>query len=200
MSKKDPKKVAEDFISSVSEIKELVNIAGLSQKRVTWVHEYAIIRLFREFKIMILNCLVAAINRDNFELPKKERIDSPKHLNVGVCECAIVGNGYSNFRRRHGLIGKLKRFVPDDHYLFEIANKNDYKVSLNRFSASRNFAAYDSKPSKNAALEAAGENDHPLRRMASPGVWLKTKGRFERFCDQLKQLAQELKDKSSNQD
>ena len=200
MRKKDPKKVAEDFVSSVDEIREFVNIAGLSQKHVTWVHEYAIIRLYREFEAMILNCLIAAINRDASELSKKKRIDFPKHLNVGVCEYIIVGDGYFNFRGRDGLRDELKKFVQNDHYLVNIVSNSNYIASLNRLSAFRNFAAHDSKRSKKAALKAASGNDQYRQRMPPPGVWLKTQGRFDELCDKLEQLANEIINYHRNQE
>lgn len=199
MRKKDPKKVAENFVSKVSEIKEFTNLAGLSEKHVTWAHEYAVIRLYREFEVMILNCLVAGINRDTSVLSESKNIDFPKHLKVDVCEYIIVGDGFFNFRGRDGLIGKLKMFVPNDYYLVEVVTNSNYTVSLERLFAFRNFAAHDSKPSKKAALKAASGNDQTAKRMLSAGSWLKTQGRFDELCDKLIQLAREIIAKQQNQ-
>ena len=48
------------FLASVSN--------PLTAEHLTWAHEYAIIRLYREFEELILDCLVAAINNDTGQL------------------------------------------------------------------------------------------------------------------------------------
>lgn len=194
MRKKSAKKAAEWFLEQTDEIKiflEQDNLSGLTDKHVTWVHDYAIIRLYREFEDMILNCLIAAINNDTEVLSIQTDIDFPKHLSDEVCEFIIVGNGYFDFRGRDGLIQKLKKFLPDDHYLVMLVKKPSYKDSLEQLSALRNFAAHDSKPSKKRALEAIG-----LLRLASTGVWLKKQDRFGKLASRLKRLAQEIYDKA----
>ena len=203
MRKSNPKKAAEDFISNINEIKEFVGSESckkLTQKHQTWAYEYAVIRLYREFEVMILNSLIAAININTSELSKSTSVKFPKHLTREVCEYIIVGDGYFDFRGRDGLIKVLLKFVQKNHYLVKIVKKGKYKISLNRLSAFRNFAAHDSRSSKEKALKAAGENDHSLQRMASPGTWLKTQNRFGALCDTLKQLAEEIRDNAPNQD
>ena len=199
MRKSNPKKAAEDFISNIEEIKEFVGSESckkLTQKHQTWAYEYAIIRLYREFEVMILNSLIAAINIDTSELSKSTSIKFPKHLKREVCEYIIVGDGYFNFRGRDGLIGDLQKFVQEDHYLVKIIKKRKYRLPLNRLSAFRNFAAHDSIPAKKKALKAADQN---RKRIASAGAWLKTNSRFDKLCNKLEQLAQEIVDYHRNQ-
>lgn len=196
MRKSNPRKAAEDFISNIEEIKEFVgseNCEKLTKKHLTWAYEYAIIRLYREFEVMILNSLVAAINVNTLELSKSTSIKFPKHLNREVCEYIIVGDGYFNFTGRDGLIRNLQKFVPKDHYLVEIIKKNEYKISLDHLSAFRNFAAHDSVPSKKKALKAAD-----AERIASAGAWLKTQDRFRELCNKIEQLAGEIRNNAPN--
>ncbi len=194
MRKKSAKKSAEFFVSRVEEIEQFLepnNLSGLSDKHITWAHEYAVIKLYREFEDMILNCLVAAINNDTQELSNKTGVEFPSHLSDEVCEFIVVGDGYFDFRGRDGLIKTLKKFIPDDHYLVTIIKKPGYKDSLERLSALRNFAAHDSRPSKKRALKAVG-----LQRMHSTGTWLKTQRRFGNLASRLKTLAQEIQDQA----
>ena len=92
------------------------NLSSFSDAHITWAHDYGIIRLYREFEDMILNCLVAAINSDTQQLSNTTGIDFPKHITDEVCEFIIVGDGYFDFRGRDGLIKTLKRYLPDNHY------------------------------------------------------------------------------------
>ena len=97
MRKKSAKKAAKDFVSKADEIEKFIdsiNLSRLSTKHVTWAHEYAIIRLYREFEDMILNSLIAAINKNTSELSNTTGISFPKHLTDEVCEYIIVGDGY----------------------------------------------------------------------------------------------------------
>lgn len=190
MRKKSAKKAAENFVSSLEEIEEFVgadNLSGMSDKHVTWAHDYAVIRLYREFENMILNSLIAAINNNTSGISSTTGVDFPKHLTDEVCEYIIVGDGYFDFRSRNGLIKTIKKFVPDNHYLVTIIKKSKYKESLERLSALRNFAAHDSKPSKKRALEAVDQ-----QRMRSSGAWLKIQNRFGKLSGRLKGLAQEI--------
>ena len=190
MKKKSAKKAAQTFIARVEETNQFLEteaISDLSDKHATWVHEYAVIRLYRDFEDMMLNCLIAAINNNTEELSKKTGVDFPKHLNDEVCEFIIVGDGYFDFRGRDGLIKTLKKFLPSDHYIITAVKKPAYKVILERLSALRNFAAHDSKPSKKRALEAIGG-----QRLPSSGVWLKRQDRFATLASNLKRLAKEI--------
>ena len=190
MKKKSGKVASESFVSKVEEIEEFLrqdNLSSLSEAHMTWAHDYAIIRLYREFEKMILNCLIAAINNDTEQLSKTTGIDFPKHLTDEVCEYIILRGGYFDFKGRAGLISKLKGYLPDDHYLVEIVKKLEYRNALERLSALRNYAAHDSVPSKKSALASIG-----LQKMGSSGAWLKKQGRFEEIVVTLKHLANDV--------
>jgi hypothetical protein len=89
MRKKSGKRAAETFKKRASEIGQFLdpqNLAALSDTHRTWAFDYAIIRLYREFENMILNCLIAAINSDTEQLSQRTSISFPKHLTDEVCE------------------------------------------------------------------------------------------------------------------
>ncbi|MBT4905374.1 MAG: hypothetical protein HON62_00700, partial [Rhodospirillaceae bacterium] len=161
----------------------------VSEKSESWAHEYAIIRLYREFEDLMLNCLVAGINNDTSVLAATTNIDFPKHLTDEVCEYIVIGNGYFDFRGRDGLIRTLKKYVPATHYLVVSVKETKYREALDRLSALRNFAAHDSAVSKRQALNVTG-----MHRMASAGSWLKKQGRFGSIAHSLKRLANDIGD------
>lgn len=190
MRKKSGKKASEAFKERVQKIEQFFdreNLSSFSDAHVTWAHDYAIIRLYREFEEMIFNCLVAAINSDTQQLSQTTGIDFPRHLTDEVCAFIIVGGGYFDFQGRDGLIKTLRNYLPADHYLVEIVKKADYKETLDKLSALRNFATHNSKQSKKRALVAIGG-----QRLASSGSWLKKQNRFGGILGSLRTLADEV--------
>ena len=84
MKKKSAKLAAEAFVTNAKEIEQFLEKEArpkLSEKHITWAYEYAVIRLYREFEDMILNCLIAAINNNTRELSSKTGVNFPNHLN-----------------------------------------------------------------------------------------------------------------------
>ncbi|MXY14672.1 MAG: hypothetical protein F4Y53_03175 [Proteobacteria bacterium] len=194
MRKKSGKKASEIFKKQVRDIEEFLgkqNLSTFSDAHISWAHDYAIIRLYREFEDMILNCLIAAINGNTQHLSKTTGVNFPKHITDEVCEYIIVGDRFFNFRGRDGLIKTLKKYLPDNHYLVTIVKKPAYKDALERLTALRNFAAHDSKPSKKHALQAVGG-----QRLASSGAWLKTQNRFKNISASLMRLANEVQQRA----
>ena len=135
----------------------------------------------------MLDCLVGAINNDSSTVSARTGIEFPKHLTDEVCEFLITGSGYFDFKGRDGLIGTLKKYVPDTHYLVTIVKKAKYKDTLNKLSALRNFAAHESPVSKRSALSAIGG-----KGISSSGAWLKRQNRFAEIADRMKELADEI--------
>lgn len=168
-----------DFLNTVS--------VGQSDSHVSWLYNYGIIRLYREFESLVLDALVGAINNDTATVSATTGVDFPKHLTDEVCEFLITGSGYFDFKGRSGLIKTLKDFVPANHYLVTIVKKPAYTDALERLSALRNFAAHESAPSKRSALAAIGG-----QRINSSGAWLKCGDRFGTIVDRLKVLATEI--------
>jgi hypothetical protein len=187
--KKSVKHSAQDFFIAADEIVTFLTNAsnGQSKQNISWLHNYAIIRLYREFESLMLDALVGAINNDTATISAKTGVDFPKHITDEVCEFLITGGGYFDFRGRDGLIKTLKNFVPDAHYLVVAVRRPAYREALERLSALRNFAAHESDQSKRAALKAIDG-----QRIESSGAWLKCEERFQNIADILKDLATEI--------
>lgn len=174
------------------EVDKIINFlatatAGRTDEHITWMYNYAIIRLYKEFESLMLDVLVGAVNNDTSTLSATTDVVFPKHLTDEVCEFLITGTGYFDFKGRSGLIRTLKSFVPDAHYLVTTVKKTAYTSTLDKLSALRNFAAHESEVSKRAALEAIG-----AKRLSSSGAWLKKQNRFAEIANSLKALSTEL--------
>jgi cupin superfamily acireductone dioxygenase involved in methionine salvage len=187
--KKSVKRSANEFKLAADDVAAFLSTAsaGQSKEHVSWLHDYAIIRLYRDFESMMLDALVGAINNDSATVAATTGVTFPKHMTDEVCEFLITGAGYFDFKGRDGLVGKLKSFVPSSHYLVTATKKPAYSSTLDRLSALRNFAAHGSAKSKGAALKALN-----CERLSSSGAWLKRQGRFQRIVDGLKALATEI--------
>lgn len=187
--KKSVKLSAKSFKSSAENIATFVSTVSATQsdQHVSWLYNYAIIKLYREFESLILDALVGAINNNTTTVSGTTGISFPRHLTHEVCEFLVTGTGYFDFKGRSGLIKTLKKFVPDTHYLVTIIKKSNYTDALEKLSALRNFAAHESYPSKKAALTAIGG-----QRIESSGSWLKHENRFNEIVDRLKALAAEI--------
>lgn len=188
--KKSIKKAAEKFCESADNITQFVVSvsAGQTDAHITQIHDHAIIMLYKKFETLMLDCLVGAINNDSSTLSSTTGIKFPKHMTDEVCEYLITGTGYFDFKGRDGLIKTLKKFVPDTHYLITTVKKKEYKDTLDRLSALRNYAAHESAVSKKAAAAAVGAT-----KMRASGAWLKVNGRITEMIDRLKELADEIK-------
>lgn len=188
-SKKSVKRSANDFKKRANAIGSFITSAKLTMtdQHQSWVYEYSIIRLYREFETMMLDALVGAINHDTQTISERTGISFPKHLNNDVCEYLIIGDGYFEFKGRDGLIKTLRDHVPAKHYLVRIVKKEKYKKALEQLSALRNLAAHNSKISKTRAKEIVGQ-----KRMPEAGVWLKKQERLENMISLLKKLAGEI--------
>lgn len=187
--KKSIKLATTEFNTEVDRILAFLTTVkvGQSEEHISWLYNYAIIRLYKEFEGLMLDALVAAVNNDTSTLEETTDVRFPKHLTYEVCEFLITGTGYFDFKGRSGLIRTLKSFVPDAHYLVTTVKKPSYTNALNQLSALRNFAAHESQVSKRAALEAING-----KHLSSSGAWLKKQSRFENVAEKLKGLAFEL--------
>ncbi|MCD6327983.1 hypothetical protein J7M28_10590 [bacterium] len=187
--KKSVKKAAGSFLEALDDISKFLDSvsSGQSKEHISWLYNYAIIRLYREFERLMLHAIVGAINNDTQTLSKKTGIRFPKHLTDEVCEYLIIGTGYFDFKGRDGLIKTLKRFLPDNYPLLTTIKKNKYSDSLERLSSLRNFAAHESSTSKKVALNAVDQE-----RIASSGSWLKRQNRFEQLSQMMRKLAEEI--------
>lgn len=191
--KKSIRKTAIDFIAKAEELESFVErgISGLTDMQQSWCHDYAVIRLYREFEQMMLHVIVGAINNDSSVISSTTGVEFPKHLTDEVCEYLVLGGGYFDFKGRDGLIKTLRKYVPGDHYLVSIVKKSKYKDALEKLSALRNYAAHESAQSKRAALSAIGQV-----RVGTAGSWLKLQGRYASISTKLKEVAQEIHDEA----
>lgn len=189
--KKSVKRASQWFMQKADELLTFCDSActHITDEQKSWIYDYAIIRLYREFELLVLEGIVGAINNDTETFSNTVGIPFPRHLTDEVCEYLVLGGGYFDFKGRDGLIKQLKKFVPDTHYLVVCMKKDRYRASLEQLSALRNFAAHDSFQSKNAALKAV-----ELDRIGSAGSWLKRQNRLRSICTRLKELAAEIGD------
>ena len=187
--KKSVKKAARSFVAHAEELTKFLGAVcpGLSEDHRSWVHDYAIVRLYRGFERMILEALVGAVNNDTSTLAVKTGIRFPKHLTDEVCEYLITHGGYFDFKGRSGLIQQAERYVPKGHYVVAIVKKSAYTAALDQLCSLRNFAAHSSSISKARAKEALG-----VKNISSAGSWLKKQNRFGGIVDSLKRLASEI--------
>lgn len=194
--RKSVSKVVDHFIAEVDSIAGFVDKgrAGLplASRYNAWFFDYAVIRLYREFELFVLNLLIAAIHQDTTTLQKSAQLALPKTVSLDVCEFLIVGHGFFDLKGRSGAISKLKDFLPDDHYIVKVVSDKKFLESLDLLFSLRNFAAHASKPSKKSVLTAlvdrhkrkykwqglpkppAGAPPVP-RNIGSSGMWLMSK-------------------------
>ncbi|MGH3144361.1 MAG: hypothetical protein ACRDTR_01005 [Rubrobacter sp.] len=167
------------------------DVEQLGKDRSVWAHDYAVIRLYRDFETLMLEALVGSINNDPSTLSANTGIDFPKHLTMKVCRFLVTRTGYFDFKGRSGLVRNLKQYVSEDHYLVKVVKKKQYRVTLDSLSALRNFAAHNSEQSRKAELEATGMN-----KLGSSGGWLRVNNRIEELSNRLKELAMEIHDEA----
>jgi hypothetical protein len=189
--KKSIRRTASDFIEKATELEAFVDtdIAVLSDMHKSWCHDYAIIRLYREFEQMMLHVIVGAINNNSSVISATTGVEFPKHLTDEVCEYLVLGGSYFDFKGRDGLIQRLKKYVPENHYLITVVKKATYKDTLKKLSALRNYAAHESTKSKRDALAAIGQ-----KKVGTSGSWLKLQGRYGSISAKLKEIAREIHD------
>lgn len=186
--KKSVKKAAKQFGKEVDLILSYVGQQPVGAGPFTrWAYEYAIIRLYREFENLVLHALVGAINNDSTTLQSRLGFRIPRHMTDEFCTYLVVGDRYFDFKGRDGLIGTIKRFVPMNHYLLSVVEKQGYRVPLERLCALRNFAAHGSAKARTAAKRALG-----VQNLKSAGSWLSRQQRFAGIAGKLKDLSGEL--------
>jgi len=97
--KKSVKHPAQVFCTATDDIAEFLTkvSANQSDQYVSWLYNYGIIRLYREFESLVLDALVGAINNDTASVSVTTGIEFPKHLRDEVCEFLITGTGYFDY-------------------------------------------------------------------------------------------------------
>lgn len=188
--KKSLRRSAQYFDERAQDLLDYVDsCTALSDEHISWCHEYAVIRLYREFEYLMQEAITAAINNDTQTISNTVGITFPAHLTDELCEYLITSGGYFDFKGRDGLIKTIRKFLPENHYLVEIVKKRRYKEALDQLSSLRNYAAHDSIQAKNAVKKAVDQE-----RVGSCGSWLKKQGRLFSLVTRLRDLAQEVQD------
>lgn len=184
--KKSIRRAAQAFVDEVVETKAFVTdaAAGLTDAQVSRVYDSAIIMLYRDFENLVLEVLVGAVNNDTTTISSALAVNFPRHLTDEVCRYLITGPSYFDFKGRDGLIGRVRQYVPDGHYLVRVLKDPKYKDAVERLCALRNLAAHASPQSRKAALQAVGQ-----KRIGTAESWLKRKERFSAIADSLSDLA-----------
>jgi hypothetical protein len=97
------------------------------------------------------------------------------------------GSRRHEYKGRDGLIAKIKRVVPTDHYLCKAVSDKKYTATLEKLIALRNFAAHGSKQSKMSAKKATG-----MTNISSAGAWLKVGNGLKSMIKTLEDLADRI--------
>ena len=187
--KKSVKLAAQAFADNVKEVQGFFKgTEGLNDAYKQWCADYAIIRLYLEFEVLMLKAIVGAVNSDTDTLFQSSGVKFPKHLSEDVCTYLVVGTGYFDFKGRDGLLKTLRKFVPKTHYLYKIIKSSKYKDALEQLTALRNFAAHNSKSAKKIALTATKST-----KIGSAGSWLRVQNRFEGLTILLIDLSKKIR-------
>jgi hypothetical protein len=188
--KKSAKTAAKRFIDQTTALigfAQSVDASDLSARGRTWAYEAGLIKLAVAFETLMLEALVCATNNDTGQMSATLGVWFPKRLTDEVCEYIVTGGRYFDFKGRDGLLGTIKGFVGDEHYLYVLVKHHRYKSTLEQLIALRNFAAHESSSSKRAALTALGR-----AYLSSAGSHLKTQDRFTSLAQSLATLAGEI--------
>lgn len=152
----------QDFIKTIESCRKITD------KHKHWCYQQGIIRIYRAFEVLILNCLVALLNKDASHLKEAAGIKLSKnfYLSQDTSRFVVTGGEYFNFRNYDGLIKECRRFLPDDHQL--ICALRGHKKTIEKMTALRNFSAHDSHKAK-AQMKKVLRMDRP----GEPGKWLR---------------------------
>lgn len=189
--KKSGKRCTDRFLEELEQVALFLDHA-LTIKQDRMASEcfgFAVIWIYREFEKYILALLVHALNANTQHLATRINAKVPRHLTAELCEYLILGDNYFNFRAEGDLRAQVRKFVPDSHYLYVSLDKKTNRVTIDRLIAMRNFAAHQSKKSKERAKKA-----YSCKRMASAGAFLKKSSgkRMEDLLFGITELALEI--------
>ena len=132
--------------------------------------------------------MISCLNHDHSFFEDKYGIALGKHINDDVCEFLITKGGYFDFRGYSGLVDTLKNVLGSTNPFIGVVRKDPYKTHIDQLCAARNYAAHNSRQSKEAAKKAFG-----LTTISSAGSCLKKAGRFSNIISGLKGFAAEVK-------
>lgn len=187
--KKSARSSIHHFLKECDDVQDFLEACrNLAKKKyITWSYEQAVIKLYRDFEVLVLDLLVHAVNSDTSTISQTTNTKFPRHLSDEVCEYLIVGRGFFDFKGRDGLIKTVTECVPPSHWIVTKLKDSKYREALEQLCALRNFAAHRSRRSKLAALKAC-----KAKRMGSAGSYLKANNRIKKLVDKLRSLANDM--------
>ena len=161
----------------------------------TYSYENAILMVYKAFEVFIERLLVSCLNHDHSYFEEKYGIALGKHINDDVCEFLITKGGFFDFKGYGGLIKILGNTLGSNHNLITVIKETEkekgkeenYQTYIDQLCAIRNYAAHNSKQSKQSAKKAFGVNS-----ISSAGSCLKQQNRFTTIVGKLKTLSNEV--------
>lgn len=184
--------VCDSFTRDLERINDYVDRCKIVFKEedqyLTYSYENAILMVYKSFEFFIERLLISCLNHDHSCFEEKYGIALGKHINDDVCEFLITKGGFFDFRGYSGLIKTLGDILGTNHKLIALIKGPDYKTYIEQLCACRNYAAHNSKQSKQSAKKAFG-----LQSISSAGSCLKQQNRFVTILDTLKKLSDEVK-------
>lgn len=184
--------VCDQFISELEKIEGYIEKCGTvfaeEDLYLSYSYENAILMTYKAFEIFVKRIMISCLNHDHSFFEDKYGIALGKHINDDVCEFLITKGGYFDFRGYSGLVDTLKNVLGSTNPFIGVVRKDPYKTHIDQLCAARNYAAHNSRQSKEAAKKAFG-----LTTISSAGSCLKKAGRFSNIISGLKGFAAEVK-------
>lgn len=184
--------VCEQFISELDKIANYISrcnaVFSEEELHLSYSYENAILMTYKAFEIFVKRIMISCLNHDHSFFESKYGIALGKHINDDICEFLITKGRYFDFRGYSGLVDTLKGILGNNHPFISIVKQDTHKGYIDQLCAARNYAAHNSKQSKEAAKKAFG-----LTSISSAGSCLKKADRFSNIISGLKALANEIK-------
>lgn len=155
--KKSVKIPCDTFNAELDEIEDFIDSVSFSSSQdlyTSWTYEAAIIRVYRSFELLMLEVLVAAVNRDPSEFSNNVGVDFPGNITDEVSQYLITNGGYFDFKGRSNLIDKFRKYVGVGHVYTTIVSDLQYMDALDKLTL-RNYAAHGSHQSKRSGFEGS---------------------------------------------
>lgn len=184
--------VCDEFIRNMTEIEGYINrcntVFSSEDKYLSFCYENAIIMLYKAFEKFILRTMISCLNHDHSHFEEKYGIKLGNHINDDVCEFLITKGGYFDFKGRGGLNKILNATIGSGHNVGKAIKNNKYGQTIDQLCAVRNYAAHNSIQAKKSAMDAYG-----LKRISSPGSFLKKQNRLKNLIAELTELANDVR-------
>jgi len=184
--------VCNKFISEIEKtekyIRRCTEVFSDDDLYLSYSYENAILMIYKSFEEFMIRIMVSCLNHDHSAFEEKHGIALGRHINDDVCEFLITKGGYFDFRGYSGLLDMLKGTIGNDHTFVSTIKKERYKTCINKMCAARNYAAHNSKQSKNAVKKVFN-----AQSISSAGSFLKSARRMADIIESLKALADEVK-------